>query len=130
MSKRRRADRRRAHAERRGCRATLPEAERGPDEQAPTKTPGQRRTPTSMSAAIAMPLGGQTNVANPATASNARPSCAAATYRIARPTFMATSLTGLVIIGKLSARTTLRYATIGQVRRQTYATAFRAMTSR
>src|SRR5947208_13638916 len=55
-------------------------------QRAPANTPGQRRKPKSHRAASAMPVGGQTSVAKPATASRRSPSRAVTKYAAKRRT--------------------------------------------
>src|SRR5207237_1250509 len=55
-------------------------------QRAPANTPGQRRKPKSHRVASAMPVGGQTSVAKPATASRRSPSRAVTKYAAKRRT--------------------------------------------
>ena len=75
---------------------------------APMRIPGQSRKPKISSAARAMPVGGHTSVANPATGWNVRPSFAATMYAAARTAieivFFRRECTTLNVLGLLACR--------------------------
>jgi hypothetical protein len=85
---------------------------------APMRIPGQSRRPKISSAARAMPVGGHTSVANPATGLNVRPSFAATTYAAARTTI------GIVLNCALlfTCRKTSRPSTFGILRSNSMST--------